>query len=422
MIKKLQKKFILISAVAVVSVMVLLCIIVNAANFISVNSKLNATLEMITSNEGMIPDFDKRGMPAHNGETPPEGDFGMPAFDNRHFNAETPFSTRFFVLCYNESGELTRSNLDKIAAVTQSDTAEYLDIAVKHGEGYGFTNGYKYRVVKSDSGYMAVFLDDSQEISSIVSVLILSIAATVICSALICVLIVLFSKRAIKPVIESNRKQKQFITDASHELKTPITVISTSLGVLEMEVGKQKWIDKAKAQTEKLTELVNSLVTLSKMDEEDSPLNVRDFNVSDAVRETAGSFSDFAEQSGHALQISVAPALRYSGDEYSIRQLTSILLDNAIKYADKGTPIKFSLEKDRKGIVITSENESEGIDVSELDKLFDRFYRADKSRNSQTGGFGIGLSIARSIAEAHRGSIEALCDNGHTVRFIAKLR
>ena len=158
------------------------------------------------------------------------------------------------------------------------------------------------------------------------------------------------------------------------------------------------------------------------MDEEDSPLNVRDFNVSDAVRETSESFSDFAEQSGHALQISVAPALRYSGDEYSIRQLTSILLDNAIKYADEGTPIKFSLEKDKKGIVITSENESEGIDVSELDKLFDRFYRADKSRNSQTGGFGIGLSIARSIAEAHRGSIEALCDNGHTVRFIAKLR
>lgn len=418
MIKKLQKEFITISIVAVVSVMVLLCIIVNVANFISVNSKLNNTIEMITENKGMMPEFNRPPeKPQDDGKK--QSDFKR--FDSQ-FNEETPFSTRFFVLYYTEDGTLVRSDLDKIAAVTQDDTQKYLEIAVKNGEGYGFTDGYKYKVTRQDDGsFSAVFLDDYREISSAYTILILSVAATVICSALICVLIVLFSKRAVKPAIESNKKQKQFITDASHELKTPITVISTSLGVLEMEVGEQKWIDKAKSQTEKLTELVNSLVTLSKMDEE-TPLNIKQFDISEAVRETADSFSDFAEQNNHKLETDIAPSLQYNGDEYSIRQLCSILIENAIKYASENTPIKFTLKKDRKGVVIISENESDSVNTDELDKLFDRFYRTDKSRNSQTGGFGIGLSIARSICVSHKGEIKATSDNGKNIRFTATLK
>jgi signal transduction histidine kinase len=267
---------------------------------------------------------------------------------------------------------------------------------------------------------MAVFLNDDREISSVFTILFASLAATVVCIGLICIIIVLFSKKAMDPVIQSNQKQKQFITDASHELKTPITVISTSLSVLEMEVGQQKWIDKAKNQTEKLTDLVNSLVTLSKMDEE-KPLQIKEFNISDAVSEVAGSFSDFAESQGHMLNINVQPDIVYSADEYSVRQLVSILIDNAVKYASDGTPISFSLEKDKKGVVISTENESENVDVNELDKLFDRFYRADKAR-SEKSGFGIGLSIARSICQAHKGSIKAVCDDGKTVKFIAKLK
>ena len=417
MIKKLRREFITISIIAVVSVMVLLCVIVNVANFVSVNSKLNDTIEMISSNNGMMPDFSPR-------EKPEDGDMQKPDFrpDDGRFNEETPFSTRFFVLYYNEDGTLTRSDLDKIAAVTQDDTQKYLDIAIKHGEGYGFTDGYKYKVTKQEDGsFSAIFLDDYREMSSVYTILILSVAATVICSALICVLIVLFSKRAVGPAIESNKKQKQFITDASHELKTPITVISTSLSVLEMEVGKQKWIDKSKEQTEKLTELVNSLVTLSKTDEE-TPPDVREFNISDAVSETAGSFSDFAEQRGHRIETDIEPGLTYSGDEYMVRQLCSILIDNAVKYASEGAPVKISLKKDKKGAVITCENEAENVDAGELDKLFDRFYRSDKSRNTKTGGFGIGLSIARSICESHRGDIKAVCDDGRTVKFIARLK
>lgn len=149
--------------------------------------------------------------------------------------------------------------------------------------------------------------------------------------------------------ISSAQRQKQFITDASHELKTPITVITTSLKVLEMDAGKQKWIDKALSQTEKLTDLVNSLVTLSRMDEEESPLHKKDFPVSDTVQETAESFRDFAREKGHELEVRITPGLTYCGDEYALRQLVSILLDNAVKYALPHTPITVCLEKSRRG-------------------------------------------------------------------------
>lgn len=423
MIKKLRKRFILVATVAVASVMVLLCVTVNVANFVSVNSRLNSTIDMIITNSGMMPQFDGRG-PMPDGNKPdsnqPDSRFDM---GGGQFNEETPFSTRFFVLYYNEDGTLIKSDLDKIAAVTQDDTEGYLELALKHGEGYGFTDGYKYKVhSQSDGSFMAVFLDDYREMSSVKTILMLSVAATVVCIALIYVLIVLFSKKAMQPVEQSVQKQKQFITDASHELKTPITVIATSMSVLEMEVGRQKWIDKAKAQTEKLKELVNSLVTLSRMDELEAPAQVREFDISDSLSETAESFVDFAESQGHRLNIAVQHGLKYSGDEYAVRQLASILIDNAVKYAVEQTEIRFSLEKGKRGVVIKTANECNDVSEDDLDKLFDRFYRADKARSSEKSGFGIGLSIARSICEAHKGSIKAVCENGHTIEFIAELK
>lgn len=214
-------------------------------------------------------------------------------------------------------------------------------------------------------------------------------------------------------------------TDASHELKTPITitititVIATSLKVLEMEAGQQKWIDKARAQTEKLTALVNSLVTLSRMDEETSPLKREPFPISDAVWETAESFTELAASAGHPLTVQVTEGLVCCGDEYAVRQLTSILLDNAVKYAAPDSPITLTLEKSRRGVVLRTTNRCEDAVHIDTAKLFDRFYRADPSRTA--GGFGIGLSIARSIAEGHRGSISAAVD-GDTITFTAGLR
>ncbi len=344
----------------------------------------------------------------------------MPGGRNGRFTPETPFSTRYFVLRYADDGTLALADLTKIASVTEDDTAAYLAAALENGEGYGRCGSFRFLVVKTgENQNMAIFLDSYQQLRAMRTVLVWSLAADAGCTLLVLLLVVLLSRRAIDPVVRSAQRQKQFITDASHELKTPITVIATSLKVLEMEVGQQKWIDKAQAQTEKLTELVNSLVTLSRMDEEESPLKMAPFPISDAVTETAESFREHALSQGHGLTLAIQPGLTYRGDEYAVRQLVSILLDNAVKYAAPGSPITLALEKSRRGVVLRSGNrctEPGGIDT---EKLFDRFYQADPSRGS--GGFGVGLSIARSIAEGHHGTIRAELE-GEDIRFTAELK
>ena len=444
MIKRLRNRFIRIAMLSVTAVMLLLTIILNVANYVSTDSDLKQTLTLIYENAGTIPHSRFQLPDSADAPTPPENDDGngdiapappdgaddsqtpqAPPDDKvarreGPFTAETPFSTRFFVLHYTSSGTLTQADLDNIASVTEDDTQEYLSAALVHGAGYGYRGSYRYFVAQEDGENIAIFLDCYHELRAMRVVLVWSLLADAACILLVFLLVVLLSRRAIDPVVRSAQQQKQFITDASHELKTPITVIATSLKVLEMETGKQKWIDKAMAQTEKLTSLVNSLVTLSRMDEEDSPLKMEDFPVSDAVRETAESFTDFAASKGHELHLSITDGLTYRGDEYAVRQLVSILLDNAVKYALPDSPIEFSLEKAKRGVVLRSSNACEDVTPENAQKLFDRFYRADPSRSSGSG-FGIGLSIARSIAEGHHGSIRAIADDGK-ITFTAELK
>lgn len=438
MIKRLRNRFIRIAMLSVTAVMLLLTVILNVANYVSTDSDLKQTLTLIYGNAGTIPHSRFQLPDSADAPTPPENDGSLsdiappdaqdvqaPPDDKiarreGPFTAETPFSTRFFVLHYTSSGTLTEANLDNIASVATDDAPEYLSAALVHGEGYGYCGSYRYFVAQEDGENIAIFLDCYHELRAMRVVLVWSLLADAACILLVFLLVVLLSRRAIDPVVRSAQQQKQFITDASHELKTPITVIATSLKVLEMETGKQKWIDKAMAQTEKLTSLVNSLVTLSRMDEEDSPLRMEDFPVSDAVRETAESFTDFAASKGHELHLSITDGLTYRGDEYAVRQLVSILLDNAVKYALPASPIEFSLEKAKRGVVLRSSNACEDVAPENAQKLFDRFYRADQSRSSGSG-FGIGLSIARSIAEGHHGSIRAIVDDGR-IAFTAELK
>lgn len=417
MIKRLRNRFIRIATLSVAAVLLLLTVALNAANYISTDNDLKQTLELIYENQGTIPRSDFA--PPSNGtepEAPPKNDMSGP------FNKETPFSTRFFVLRYDDDGELMQAELDNIASVDEADTPAYLAAAVENGEGYGRYGDYRFFVAHTGEGRnMAIFLNCYQELRAEKTVLVWSLVAAAGCSLLVFLLVVLLSRKAIDPVVRSAEQQKQFITDASHELKTPITVIATSLRVLEMETGKQKWIDKAQAQTEKLTELVNSMVTLSRMDEEESPLKMERFDISSAVEETAESFRDFAAEGGHELELAIEGGISYRGDEYAVRQLVSILLDNAVKYAAPDTPIAVTLKRAKKGVVLRAVNRCTAPESIDASKLFDRFYRADPSRSASGSGFGIGLSIARSIAEGHHGSISAAMD-GDTIAFEATLK
>lgn len=448
MIKKLRSRFIRIATFSAAAVLLLLCLTVNIAHFATVDSGLSEMLSMIAQNRGRIP-----GDPSEKNENiPPDGMQNTPnsgenessdpppvqvqPSDNarpenaekpetpgkdRRFNAETPYSTRYFVLRFTEDGTLTDFDLRNIAAVTENDIAKYLEIALSHKVGCGYTNGYKYLVTKAEDGtMMAVFLDDHTEMHSVLVLGVLSAGALVGCVLLVYIAVVLCSRKAIDPMVRAAEKQKQFITDASHELKTPITVISTSLSVLEMEVGEQKWIDKARVQTEKLTELVEELVTLSRLDEDQPSASFADFALSEAASEVAESFRDFAAAKGHELRLCIEPGITYHGDEYAIRRLVSVLFDNAVKYAAPEAPICFSLTKSKKGITLCEKNAFEGKFPENPDTLFDRFYRADPARTER--GFGIGLSIARAVVEAHKGKIHAATENGNIAVFLVQLK
>ena len=407
MINRLRRQFIVIAMISVTLMVFLMTLSINVVNFLSTDRALSDTLQMIYENQGMIPQFSGR-----RSEKTPRG----------HFTPETPYSTRYFVLYYNEDGTLVMADMKHIAAVTDADTGAFLSAALDRGEGMGYKEQYKYYVVRAgEDRYMAIFLDCQRELHSVRNFAAISLLVAAVCVALVYFLIWFFSKRAIGPAVKSIEKQKRFITDASHELKTPLTVIATSLKVLEMEVGPQKWIDKAQAQTEKLSELVNDLVTLARLDEEKPPLRFVRFDISGLVIETAESFQDFAAAKKHALEVDAAPGLFCCGDEYAIRQLVSILLDNAVRYADDGSVIRLCLEKSQKGLLLQVSNPCTGLDAGEVDKLFDRFYRPDRSRSKQTGGFGVGLSIARSIAEAHKGSICAERSAEGMIQFVVTL-
>ena len=166
---------------------------------------------------------------------------------------------------------------------------------------------------------------------------------------------------------------------------------------------------------------MQSLITLCKYDEETSPLHPQTFAVSEAVTDTAESFADFAQSKVHAISLAVAPGLSYCGDEAAVRQLVSILLDNAVKYAAPETEIRISLEQIKRGVKLTVTNTCDQPPEGDLNRLFDRFTARTRPRTAATGGFGIGLSIAKSIAEAHRGQIRA-STQGTAISFIAELK
>jgi signal transduction histidine kinase len=234
-------------------------------------------------------------------------------------------------------------------------------------------------------------------------------------------LVSIFSKKAIKPIIDSMEKQKQFITDAGHEIKTPLAIISANADVLELTGGESEWITSIRNQITRLDKLVKNLLTLSKIDEGNIKMVFTVFDLSKVVFETAGPFEAIAETQKKMFQMELQTDVKFNGDESSIQQLISTLVDNAMKYSNEEGLIKVSLQTSKKGAKLEVFNTVDEIDKANLDKLFGRFYRMDSSRARETGGYGIGLSIAKSIVEAHHGKISVRSDDGRSICFTVLL-
>ncbi len=221
---------------------------------------------------------------------------------------------------------------------------------------------------------------------------------------------------------ESYEKQKQFITDAGHELKTPMTIIAADAELAEMECGENQWLTDIRRQAQRLTGLTNDLIYLSRMEEEQTKLQLIDFPFSDMAEEMAQSFQALAQSQEKEFVLSIQPMISYTGDEKAIQQLLSILLDNALKYSPAGGHLELRLEKQGRTVLLTMSNTTvQPMARDKLPHLFDRFYRTDQSRNSSTGGYGLGLSIAKSIVLAHKGKIRAESPDGMSLSVIVTL-
>ncbi|MCI6957920.1 MAG: ATP-binding protein [Clostridiales bacterium] len=221
-------------------------------------------------------------------------------------------------------------------------------------------------------------------------------------------MVVYCSGRIVRPFAESYEKQKRFITDAGHEIKTPLTVLQADADILEMELGSNEWLSDMQGQIKHLSALTNDLVSLARMEEGETSLHLLEIPVSDVISEAAESFRSLAQAQGKTLAVRVEPMLSMAADEKSIRQLIGILLDNALKYSPEGSEITLNFSKQARQLKLTVTNTSSApLPGENPDILFERFYRVDSSRNSQTGGHGIGLSIAKAIVTAHGGKIHA---------------
>lgn len=248
------------------------------------------------------------------------------------------------------------------------------------------------------------------------SLLWITLAIAAVCLVVVFGLVVLFSRRAITPYLKNMEAQKQFITNASHELKTPLTAIATSADVLAMEHDGDEWVHNIQTQTGRLSKLITNLVTLSRLDEED-PFPVRtEFSLSDALWEISEPFVSLAQAKGKTYTQDIADGLSVTGDRTAIQQMVSILLDNALKYSPDGGSISLTARRSGKKAEITVSNTTDGVRNIDAARLFDRFYRADESHSNTVSGTGIGLSIAKATVDARGGRISAK-QTGNTITF-----
>ena len=405
MIKKMRQRVILASMLAFFAVIALIGISVNVVNYCVVTKNADNTLEAILRNEENRNDIFMPGNPEENPPMQPFMGFQDP---------EANYMTRFFILRMDKSG-VSWMGLDYIAAINSFDAVEYGEKIIDKRADHGYIDDFRY--IKSDNKDSAiiVFLNVSREKQSMKSLLLLTLIVSAVSLAIVFVLVELFAGRAIRPIANNIKMQKQFITDASHELKTPLTSISTSLDVISMEHGEDEWTENIKNQTGRMTKLVSELVTLSRLDE-DMPLPDKEqFSLSNLGWEIVEIYEAQAKGKNKKFSAEIEDNIDLYGDKAAVGQLLSVLLDNAIRYSDDNGDIRLSIYKKKNKPRIEVFNTCHYDTPPDTNRLFDRFYRPDESRSRETGGTGVGLSIAKAVVTAHGGTISASCPSGETM-------
>lgn len=317
-----------------------------------------------------------------------------------------------------DSPFITTSMSDTYSA----DTIYYIATALtESGETSGLYNNMMFEVTKDDLSTVVVIIDMTNDMSLMRSLFTMSV--TIIIFSLIFVFIFTYflSKWAIKPVATAFENQQRFISDASHELKTPLTVISANADVLETEIGENKWLDNIKSQSEVMSGLVLDLLDLAKLDETKEEMLKAQFDLSSVVLSKSLEFECTAFEAGKVFEQDIQSDIIYYGNEDAVKHLITILIDNAIKHSNENGLIRVTLTEEGGKKTFQVYNTGNSIKNSEKDKIFNRFYRSDESRNRATGGYGLGLSIAKSIVDSHDGTITVDGEEGKWVSFTVTL-
>ena len=452
MIRRLKRKYILIVMLSVVAVLGIIITAINLVSYSAVNSQLDEKLTMLIENEGKMPEFPPPEIPSLDDEDdtsagendntaddklPSDGDGQIPEDGEddtvtdtekddekedeeedirQSMSPETPFETRFFSVKFNTDGTISGVDTAKIAAVDDALAERYARKAIEKGKTTGYISTYRFMQHSGEDGVICVFIDAYRELESVRYFLISSVIISMLGILMVFALVVLLSEAALRPIIESYEKQKRFITDAGHEMKTPLTVISANAEIIEMESGESQWISGIKSQVAKLASLTEKLVLLSKM-EEGAKLEMHEFSLSEALFDTSAQYDSIAMSRGVRFNVAIGENVTMIGNEGEIRRCASLLLDNAFRYVDDGGTVELRVQRLPNGVEIRLANTTPGVEKGSLDRWFDRFYRTDLSRSSDTGGSGIGLSVVKAIVQAHGGTVKAFSSDGVRVEF-----
>lgn len=392
MIRKVKRKFLALSMTALFVLLFVIIGSVNLINYRSVVMEADVVLNLLSENRGRFPGTEDPLLP-------------------EDMSAELPYESRYFSVEMNPSGTILRMDTSRVRAIDDIQAAALSRSALAMARHRGFVGHYRFVLHQSEGTIHLTFLDCGRALEAFRTFLWVSILIALAGYVLFFLVILICSRRIIRPMTESYEKQRQFITDAGHELKTPLTIIQADTDVLALELEDNEWLEDIRKQTRRLTELTGNLVFLSRMEEDGGEVPMIPFPFSDVVEETAGSFLALAQTTNKQVRCVIQPMLSLTGDENAIRRLVYILLDNAMKYSPEGANVDLRLRRQGRHILLTVTNTT-CLPISQegLERIFERFYRLDASRSSQTGGSGIGLSVAKAIVSAHGGKISALSD------------
>lgn len=403
MIKKLQTKIILINVLVLLSVFLILLVALNLyIHRETASLSQNFLLEMAQND----------GYP----KSPPVSDdfrFAPPPNDVRNTRPGG-----FFFAKLNKNKTILEIKTDNMYDFSYNEAVSFLDEALQNDKVSGKISSFQYLITEKDYGYIIVFAESSFENILLSKIIYVSLGIAGISCFILVIISFFLSKWIVKPVQDAFVRQQRFISDASHELKTPLTIISANTDVLENEIGHNIRLDHIRIQIKRMNSLVNDLLNLAKSDEQKQPLQNINFNLSQLLETTVLEFeSRFYEEYKQYIS-DITKDIFYQGDIEKTKQLLIILIDNAIVHSKPDSVIEIVLKKNKQNKTqLTISNDAEDISAQDMNLFFDRFYRTDESRSRNSGGYGLGLSIAKSIIEQQNGRIKISSKN-NKIEFI----